>query len=78
MQTIEEPRKPTNPDSHTVMKKKVLALSTALTNFGGVPPVPKSPGAEAEEEKKAKEGKGKEVKARKASKSTLTSQLQRH
>lgn len=46
---------PTGPQTVLEMKKKLEVLSDALTKFGGVPPVPKSPELKtAEAEKKSK------------------------
>ena len=42
---------PQEPDTVADMVKKLEALSTALTNFGGVPPAPKSPGQSSQEGK---------------------------
>lgn len=43
--TIKPASRPTEPDTVAVMIKKLEHLSKTLTEFGGVPPVPKSPGA---------------------------------
>lgn len=45
--TIKPARGPREPDTVAVMVKKLEKLSRTLTDFGGVPPIPQSPGAKA-------------------------------